>query len=81
VTSYERRGRADGPASDRSNFTTAAGENQHPWLATTANVGRAPRLRRCADTFKQREAKAAPIVAATRFSERGMNSRVVTSTG
>jgi hypothetical protein len=29
VTSYERRGRADGPASDRRNITTAARENQH----------------------------------------------------
>jgi hypothetical protein len=29
VTSYESRGRADGPASDRGNLTTAAQEKQH----------------------------------------------------
>jgi hypothetical protein len=44
VTSYERRGRADGPAFDRGNFTTAAPEKQH--LPVPALVARASQYRR-----------------------------------
>jgi hypothetical protein len=56
VTSYERRGRADGPALDRGDFTTTGREKQHPPDAGSGGVriARPPRsMRRL--TFPERE--------------------------
>jgi hypothetical protein len=48
VTSYERRGRADGPAFDRGNFTTAAPEKQHLPAPRGARAAIAPPIARLA---------------------------------
>jgi hypothetical protein len=67
VTSYERRSRADGPASDRGNITTAARENQHPRLASPAIVGRAASAAAVCKQVQAAGSEAAPVVATMHF--------------
>jgi hypothetical protein len=72
VTSYERRGRADGPTFDRGNFTTAARENQHPRPANQAIVGRSPVRRQSRTSVDE----CGTDHCGREFPERLMNSRV-----
>src|ERR1700722_6925149 len=67
VTSCERRGRADGPASDRGNFTTAPQEKQPP---------AGGRLAGPADGYQTRPAPPPRSAPATDLPERGMNGDV-----
>jgi hypothetical protein len=59
------------------NFTTAAGENQHPRPAKRAIVGRAPRVGASAQAGRP-NAETARVGAA--FLNVAVNSRAVTST-